>query len=143
MKKKNLTLAATSIGLLVIAMPAIAQFSNHDSVSVNRQAQQTRIQVSLDDLREPHLLIVTAPTKSTRFTGQVTIDGKVIQALSNSTQIDLSPNLSQGVNIIEVRGSYSPPNSSIEVELTAPNTQVTQQTGGSGYFNQTLIIDVR
>ncbi len=93
MKKKNLALAAISMGLLLTATEAIAQFSNHDSVLVNRQEQQTRIQVSLDDLREPHLLIITAPTESTRFTGEVTIDGKVIQALSNSTQISVKESI--------------------------------------------------
>lgn len=84
------------------------------------------------------------PDRGTFFTGKVTIDGTVIENLSGSkeTSINLSPYLDSGENTIEISGYYSPARSSVHVELSADNNIVSQETGGNGKLNQTLILDV-
>jgi len=109
---------------------------------VQQESQQTRINLSSDSLRKPHILKVSTPTAGEQLTGQIKVDGRVVQSLkNNSTQINLSHLLSQGTHKIEILGNY-PENSSVQVEFSGPNTQVVQQTAGSGTIRQILIVDV-
>ncbi len=77
------------------------------------------------------------------MTGQVTLDDEVIKRLkSSSAQINLSPYLSIGKHRIEIAANYSPSSSRIAVELSGPDTAVTQQTSGSGILRHALTIIV-
>ena len=116
---------------------------HYDSRNVQQQGQQTRISLSSNDLKKPHILKVSIPKAGNRLTGQIKVNGKVVKALRNNpTQMNLSPQLSRGRYVIEISGSY-PTNSSVTVEFSGPNTQVSQQAGGSGTIRHTLIIDVK
>ncbi len=144
MNIKTLTLA--TFWTAVLAAPATVMTQNSifaDAVQVKQQTQETAISLRLADLKQPHILKVSALT-ATQFTGEIELDGKFFQKLkNNSTQINMSPSLTQGRHTITISGEYRPSNSSVSVEFIGPNTQVSQQTGGSGYINQTLIIEVR
>ena len=144
MKIKNLTFATFWAIVLAVTVTVMTQNSIFaDAAQVKQQTQETAISLSLADLKQPHLLKVSALT-ATQFTGKIELDGKFFQTIANkSTQINMSPSLTKGRHIITISGEYRPENSSVSVEFIGPNTQVSQQTGGSGYINQTLIIEVR
>jgi hypothetical protein len=111
---------------------------------IKQQTQETSININASDLRAPHFLRVTVSGSVTQLRGQIKLDGQSIQTLSNrSTQIDLSPYLSQGTHVLKLSGQYFPPDAGIAVEFTGPHTQVSQEASGSGSLNQTLIIEVR
>ncbi|HBE19984.1 MAG TPA: hypothetical protein DEG17_02465 [Cyanobacteria bacterium UBA11149] len=115
-----------------------------DSAQSPQELQQSTISLNLSDLKQPQILQITTPRSTTELSGQIKIDGKAIQTLSNKgTEINLSPYLTRGRHIVEISGNYSPSSSSVKVEFTGTNTQNTQQTEGSGEINQILIINVR
>ncbi|NES23073.1 MAG: hypothetical protein F6K41_30180 [Symploca sp. SIO3E6] len=108
-----------------------------------QQLQQTIISLNTVDTTQPHILSISAPT-ATELTGEIQIDSRVIQTLSNDNhQINLSPYLTTGRHTIEISGSYSPETASVTVEFTGNRKQITLQTGGDGNLSQTIIFDVR
>lgn len=129
----------------VLAIPCF--WVAHSSMwanEVKQQTQETSINIDASDLRYPHFLRVNVSQSVTQLQGQIKLDGKLIKTLSDrSTQINLSPYLSQGTNVLKISGQYFPPDAAIAVEFTGPHTQISQQTSGSGSLNQTLIIEVR
>jgi len=105
--------------------------------------QQTTINLNLADLNQPHILRVGTSIRETQLTGQIKLDGKVIKTISNNqTEINLAPSLTQGRQVIEILGNYSPSYAAVIVEFTGTNTQVYQKTGGNGNFSQKIIIEV-
>lgn len=103
--------------------------------------QTTGVSINSDALKSPHILSI----KSTdaQLTAEVSVDGVVIKKLQGSQSFNLSPYLSDGVNKIEITGSYKPASDSVTVEFSGANTQVTQQTSGNGTLKQSLVITVR
>jgi uncharacterized protein YxjI len=114
-----------------------------DAAQIEQQTQETTISLKADALRHPHFLTINPSTKGTQLTGDITLDGKLLQRLNNSTTINLAPRLTRGKHAIKISGKYYPIRDSIQIEFIGPNTQVNQETGGSGYLNQTLIIEVK
>ena len=145
MKIKTLALSTLYTTILTASVPVMA----HNSILVDakqakQQTQQTTINLSLANLRSPHILKISTPTTATQLNGEIQLNGRFIGNLrNNSTQINLSPSLTQGRHTLKISGNYIPSSSSVMIELTGLNTQVSQQTGGSGYINQIIIIDVR
>lgn len=113
------------------------------TVQLKQQTQETAISLEADQLRHPHFLCVSTAKTGTQLTGKIELDGKYIQSLNNATKINLSPYLSLGKHKIDISAKYSPTGDSVQIEFIGPNTQVSQQTGGSGYLNQRLIIEVQ
>jgi hypothetical protein len=142
MNINNLVFATVATAILAMAVP-IAPYDSGavDASQGDRQTQATTISLNSDDLRQPHFLRVS--TAAAQLNGRIELDGKLVQTLKNSrVQIDLSPKLTQGRHILSISGEYRPTNASVQIELIGPNTQVSQQTAGSGSINQTLIIEV-
>jgi len=127
---------------------SIIQTSSSDSTIVSpqgqsTQAQETAITIDSASLGQPYILSLSA-SQGTQLTGQITLNGRVIQELKdNQASINLSPLLSKGRQEIKISGNYQPVQSSVKVEFSGPGTQVTQLTSGNGILNQTLIIDVQ
>lgn len=144
MNLNNFVIANYWIVLLMVTIPITTQnLLFIDSVQAQQQTQETTISINLEDLRQPHFLKIRGATKGTQLNGQIKLDGEWLQSIKNNhTQINLSPKLTKGRHIISIAGEYSPTNSSVLIEFSGTNTQVSQQTGGSGYINQTLIIEV-
>jgi hypothetical protein len=113
------------------------------TVQLKQQTQQTTINLEADQLRHPHFLCVSTAKTGTQLTGKIEIDGKFIQSLNNPTKINLSPYLTLGKHKINISAQYRPTEDSVQIEFIGPSTEVSQQTGGSGYLNQILIIEVQ
>lgn len=131
-----------------MAQISIIQTSSLDSTIVSTQGQSTQVQeiaITIDSasLRQPYILSLSA-SQGTQLTGQITLNGRVIQELKdNQASIDLSPLLSKGRQEIKISGNYQPVQSSVKVEFSGSGTQVSQLASGNGILNQTLIISVQ
>jgi hypothetical protein len=144
MSLKILLLAIAYNAVLAAAVPIkIHHWSFVDAAPLKQQTQETMISLESEQLRHPHFLSVSSLAKGTQLTGQIKLNGKYIKKLDNNIKINLAPFLKRGKHTIAISGSYRPVRDSVEVSFSGPNTQVSQQSGGNGYFNQILIIEVR
>ena len=112
--------------------------------NLNSFLQQTTA-ISLDStaLQVPQFLNIKA-TKDTELTGKITLNGKAIAKLKGSQlSINLLPYLSQGINQVEILGSYKPKTSSVKIRFSGSDNLVTQQVSGNGQLQQTSIIKIR
>ena len=136
------------------AMASVQRISIQKTSSQGGSVQQTSVQtnssqnseivVNVDsaNTRQPHILRISSP-RDIQMIGQVTINDKVVKEFNNEGAIlELSRFLSLGRQTIKISGNYKPVASSIKIEFSGLGTQVSQQTGGSGKLNQTLIINV-
>ena len=113
----------------------------HSQTSYHQQT--TSISVNSNALQSPHILSIKT-TDNTQIDGEVSVDGLVIKKLQGSqTSFNLSPYLEKQIKKIEISGTYKPVSSSVKIEFSSPNTNVTQQMSGNGRLNQTLVITVR
>ena len=113
----------------------------HSQTSYHQQT--TSISVNSKALKSPHILSIKT-TDNTQIDGEVSVDGLVIKKLQGSqTSFNLSPYLEKQIKKIEISGTYKPASSSVKIEFSSPNTNVTQQMSGNGRLNQTLVITVR
>lgn len=110
--------------------------------NLKESKQETIITFSLDELKQDCFLKIIAD-KSVKLRGDIKINGKLIQKITNyQTQIPICQLLQKGKNIVEISGSYTPNTSSIKVEFTGSNTETSQESSGNGYIQNTLIIYV-
>lgn len=157
MDMKPLLLVTSCTAVLITCTTAMAsiqqisiqQTSNQgDSVqqtSVQSSSQNSEIVISVDsaNTRQPHILKINPP-RDIHLIGEITINDKVVKEFKNEGAIlNLSRFLSLGRQTIKISGNYKPVASSIKIEFSGPGTQVSQQTGGSGKLNQTLIVNVQ
>lgn len=158
MNAKILVLLTSCIAVVMIhttAMASMQQTSIQHTSGQGSYIRQSSIQtdpgqtnkfvITLDSakVRQPQILSVSSP-KNTQFTGEITVNGKVIEQLKNKKiSLDLSRFLLLGKNTIEISGSYKPAKSLVKVEFSGPGNQVSQEIGGSGKLSQTLIVEVQ
>ncbi len=141
MSLNHLTFATISIIILAANLSARLQSSEAFEVAQNQQA--TTINFSAETLKQPYWLSIRT-FSANQIRGQITLNGKVIQVLNrDSTTINLSPYLKVGRQAIAITGTYSPPDALVTIELQGKNTQVKQQTSGSGLLDQFLTVEVR
>jgi hypothetical protein len=143
MNLKTLLLAFTYTLVLAACVPVSSQESFMASASISQQTQKTTISLASEQLKNPYYLKVSTAGTDTQLTGQIKLNGKPLQTLSNNCAINFSPYLTSGTHAIEISGSYYPASDSVRIDFVGPDTEVGQQTGGSGDFNQTLIIQVQ
>jgi hypothetical protein len=111
------------------------------------QVQSTTISVDRADLTQPHILRVQgsaddSPIRMKRV--EVKVNGKVTRSIVNkSLELNLAPLLKVGRYEIEISGTSPRPDDTISVSFTGKNTNVTQQSSGTGVINQILVINVR
>lgn len=111
--------------------------------SHSSQYQQTTIDLDASDLRLPHLLDISA-APGVRLSGQVTVNGMLIQELSsNWVSINLSPYLRGGRQTVEISGRYQPARAAVQIEFSSPDTMITQQTSGSGLLSHILVFTMQ
>ena len=147
MKIKCLLLTTVSTAVLVTPLWG-ADWSSEDikvaQIQFQQQTQTATISLDFHDLRQPHWLNITSLSPGTKLKGRIELNGKLIQQLnSHSPKLNISSYLSKGENILKISGEYAPANTSVEVQLNGPHTQVSQRTGGDGHFQQTLIVEVQ
>ncbi|NET37312.1 MAG: hypothetical protein F6K19_35695 [Cyanothece sp. SIO1E1] len=120
----------------------IVNLSANKQFSSSSQRQETTVNLDSANLRSPHTLEITA-TAGSRLSGQITVDGVVIQRLKqNRVVIDLAPYLAVGRKVVEISGRYQPTTTSIQLEFSGPDTTIMQQTSGSGLLQQVLVFEV-
>jgi hypothetical protein len=144
-KWKSVAIASSVSALLLIELPTWnLNFSLPKAFAVSQQIQQTGINLSATELKQPHILTVSTSQPVTQMTGDIKLNGKSIKKLSrNSTRIDLAPSLKIGKNIVAVSGRYSPASTSVKVEFTGPSNHISQQMGGNGSIDQILVLKVQ
>lgn len=141
---KLLLLAISYTVVLAASVPVeIEPLASNDVAFQGEQVQETAINLSTDELRYPHFLKIDTLKSGTQLTGQIKINGKFFQRFDRHLKINLSPYLTRGKNTIQISGRYRPTNDSIKIELIGANNQVSQETGGNGYLNQILIVEVK
>ncbi len=140
----SVAIASSACVLLLIELPVWRlDFSPTKAVAISQQTQETSINLSATELRQPHVLSISTSQVPTQITGEIRLNGKLIKKLSRiSARINLAPSLKMGKNIVDVSGKYSPANTSVNVEFSGPSTQVSQQMAGNGLIKQVLVIKV-
>lgn len=106
--------------------------------------QQIHQQSSLQAARLNQPYTLTVETTSRALNATIKVDGQTIKTLTNQSEaVNLSPYLSAGQHTIEISGTYSPTSANVQVLLTGPGTQISQQVSGGGTLSQTLQISVQ
>lgn len=134
----NMTFCAT---ILILSMPVFMPnlvFANSHYLKDSKQ--ETTINLNEDDLKENLLLKINT---ANNFSGNIKLNGKNIKKLEgNSTEISLLKLLKKGKNIIEISAVDKSIESTLRVELIGTNTQISQESGGSGDIQHILVIYV-
>jgi hypothetical protein len=107
----------------------------------NFTKQQTTLKLKAANLHSPHILKVGGT--GLNLSGKILLNGSIIQQLNHSKeQLDLAPLLTQGKNIVEIVGKYSPKSSSIQIEFLGYGTSISQQSCGNGSIEHILILNI-
>lgn len=125
----------------VLNSPSSSVYSS-SSIIQNSSTQRSSVSLNRTALRAPCWLTVSIANG--QLGGQIKIGNKVIQSLRGSrTAVNLTPYLSVGTKAINISGTYQPARGSVRIEFAGAGTRVSQQSSGSGIFNQSLIVTVR
>jgi hypothetical protein len=155
---KILGLIMASVVLLSIdsAVTLAGNMPNHRLISqttVNMgtdatgdQIQYTSVGIYRSDLSRPHILRVRGLVNNTLVPMErvdVKLNGKVVKSIANSSlEINLAPLMTAGRYEVEVSGTTRQTDATISLNFAGANTQVNQQSSGSGKIKQKLVINV-
>ncbi len=118
-----------------------------DPNSDGSQVQFTRVSIDLADLKQPHILRVRGSINQTAIPMarvEVKLNGRVIKSIRDgSLELDLAPMMKAGHYEFVVSGTTAQTDATISLNFTGKNTQVSQQSSGSGEIEQRLFIEVR
>lgn len=107
------------------------------------QLQRSAMSLGFDELHKPVILKIGSHRNSGKITGNIKINGRLIQSLSRSqTRVDLSKYIHRGKNTIEIIGVYYPGNSDIEISVESDLSKMVQETSGNGKLNQMIVLNV-
>ncbi len=107
------------------------------------QLQESAISLDLDELHKPVILKIESHRASGKITGDIRVNGRLIQSLSRSQAgIDLSKYIHRGKNTIEIIGVYYPRDSDIEISVESDLSKMVQETSGNGKLNQRIVLNV-
>lgn len=116
---------------------------NLQRIILSQEDESTVININSANLKRPYTITISAHP-GTYFTGHITLNNQIVKTFAgNKATMNLSPCLSKGRHTIQVSANFRPATSSVEIELSGPETKVTQATGGNGTIRHTMIIDVR
>jgi hypothetical protein len=110
------------------------------------QVQFTSVGIYRSDLSRPHILRVRGLMNNTLVPMErvdVKLNGKVVKSIANSSlEVNLAPLMTAGRYEVEVSGTTRQPDAMISLNFAGANTQVNQQSSGSGKIKQKLVINV-
>jgi hypothetical protein len=129
-----------------------ASASSSSSVNMSNDgdgAQINRAMISLEkaDLIQPHILRIGAsindrPIKLSKAV--IKLNGNVVKTVTDSSvDLNLSPLLKNGRNVVEISASSTTTDATITTRLKGPNANVNSQSAGYGTSKQQLIINVQ
>lgn len=111
--------------------------------SYSVQESSSSLDLDLADLRDPYTLTVRPSADVMQLKGTIKLNGKPLKTLGKGVvKINLSPYLRKGHHKLQVVGSYRPVGASVEIALEGSSAETSQEVGGSGMINQTILIDV-
>jgi hypothetical protein len=112
------------------------------SDSDSEQVQSTTISLDRADLRQPHILLVQGSGNMERV--NVKINGRLVKSIANgSIKLNLAPMMNVGRYEVEISGTSPRSEDTISVSFTGTNTNINQQSSGSGIVKQLLVINVQ
>jgi hypothetical protein len=110
------------------------------------QTQFTTVGIYRADLSRPHVLRVRGSMNSTLVPMErvdVKLNGKVVKSIVNSSlELNLAPLMTAGRYEVEVSGNTRQSDATIALNFSGANTQVNQQSSGTGKIKQKLVINV-
>ncbi len=110
------------------------------------QVQFTTVSIYRADLQQPHILRVRGAMNNTTIPMarvDVKLNGKIVKSIANgSLELNLAPMMTKGRYEVEVSGTTLQSDAMISLNFAGPNTQVNQQSSGSGRIKQKLVINV-
>jgi hypothetical protein len=154
---KILGLIMASAVLLSIDLAAMAgTVTNHllvsqttvkmDTDATGDQIQFTSVGIYRSDLNRPHILRVGGLMNNVAVPMDrvdVKLNGKVVKSIANSSlEVNLAPLMTAGRYEVEVSGTTRQTDATILLNFAGANTQVNQQSSGSGKIKQKLVINV-
>ncbi len=117
-------------------------YTTSQNTSDSSGIQHNSFNLNAANLRKPHILSIN--TSGNQLRGEITVNGKLVKRLNtNSENINISPFLSVGEQTVKISARYAPASSSVNVGLSGPGTNVTQQNSGNGILNYTMDVTVR
>jgi hypothetical protein len=119
-------------------------FTNSKSSSLlgSSNYQKATISVKKENLGQPHMLKINSG--GSKLKGEIVMNNQVIQEINdNKLEINLSPYLSKGEQILKVRGKYEPASSTVDLELSSPENNTIQQSSGTGKLDYQLTFNVQ
>ncbi len=127
----------------VASQPTVKILTDDDG----EQVQFTTISIDRYDLRQPHILRVRGAMNNVAVPMKrvdVKLNGKVIKSIANSSlELNLAPMMTVGRYEVEVSGNTPDSDATISLNFSGINTQVNQQSSGSGSIKQKLVINVQ
>jgi hypothetical protein len=110
------------------------------------QIQFTSVGIYRSDLSRPHILRVQGSMNNVAVPMErvdVKLNGKVVKSIVNSSlEINLAPLMTAGRYEVEVSGTTRQSDATISLNFVGANTQVNQQSSGSGKIKQKLLINI-
>jgi hypothetical protein len=110
------------------------------------QIQLTTVGIYRQDLSRPHILRVRGLMNNVTIPMErvdVKLNGQVVKSIANSSlEFNLAPLLTAGRYEVEVYGTTKQSDAMISLNFVGANTQVNQQSSGSGKLKQKLVINV-
>ncbi len=122
---------------MIVFMPNLVFANSH---YLKDSKQETTINLNEDDLKENLLLKINT---ANNFSGNIKLNGKNIKKIAgNSAEISLLKLLKKGKNILEINAVNKSIGATLRVELIGANTEISQESGGSGDIQHILVIYV-
>ncbi|NJM76168.1 MAG: hypothetical protein HC852_10710 [Acaryochloridaceae cyanobacterium RU_4_10] len=98
MRLRSVAIVSSISALLLASLPSLRlDLYPKKAIAVSQQTQETTINLSAKDLKQPQTLSIRSSQSLTQMTGEIKVNGKSIKKLSrNFTQINLAPILKSG-----------------------------------------------
>ncbi|AFZ02510.1 hypothetical protein [Calothrix sp. PCC 6303] len=127
-----------------VDIPNLTRFANQNSNSISgsNSSQKTAITIKAENMNQPHVLVINS--NGSKLEGEIIMNSKVIQKFDNNNlEVNLSPYLSKGQQILEVRGKYEPASSIVNLELNSSGNNTIQQSSGTGKLDYQVALNVQ
>ena len=122
----------------------VVSIQNGDTITTVQSATSTSNQSTSLSVDTTELTLSIKALPKTQIQGSVSLNGKEIRKLSlTSTILNLSPFLTPGKQVLQIAGTYTPPNTSVSIQLLGSSTQVSLSTAGNGTISQVINLNVQ
>jgi hypothetical protein len=136
--------AVVSAQQRVFVGKGVISIQNGDTTTTVHSATSTSNQSTSLSVDTTELTLFIKASPNTQFQGSVSLNGKEISQLrSTSTILTLSPFLRPGKQVLQIVGTYTPPNRSVSIQLLGSSTQVSLSTAGNGTISQNINLNVQ